>query len=318
MDRRLFLALALTGCGGAPFQSALHPAGPPAARIAELWWIMLAVLGGYTLVVFALLALALLRRPAAPPFGATAFVLVGGVAVPAVILFGLLVASLDATRALQAKRAGMRIEVIGHQWWWEVRYPDLGIVTANEIAMPVGDPVQVELRSKDVIHAFWVPSLHGKVDMLPDHPTWINLLADRAGSYRGQCAEFCGAQHTIMAFDVEAVTGSRFAAWAAVRRASPTVPVDPLRVRGRRAFLGRGCAACHTVAGTSPPTTVGPDLSHFGARATLAAGAVPNTPATLAAWIREPRETKPGSLMPATRLDPDELAALVAYLGGLR
>ena len=313
--------LALFGCTGERSQSALHPAGEPAARIADLWWIMLGVLGIFTLGVFVLLALAVFvqRRegPATPPLGTTAFVLVGGILLPAVILVGLLLASLDATRAIRGPAAAMRIEVIGHQWWWEVRYPDAGIVTANEITLPVGQPVRVDLRSADVIHSFWVPNLHGKMDVMPDHLTRFWLQADRAGAYRGQCAEFCGPQHARMAFEVLATPVAAFDAWVAAQRVEPPPPQEPQRRRGLAVYQAQGCATCHAISGVST-ATAGPDLTHVGSRRTLAAGVVPNTPAKMATWITEPQAIKPGSLMPATPLAPDELEALVAYLEGLK
>jgi cytochrome c oxidase subunit 2 len=311
-------AIALAGCRAGHDQSVLHPAATPAAHIAWLWWAMLGVLGAVTVAVFVLLALAVGRRAgASPPGGASRFVVVGGLVMPALILVPLLVASLVTSRALQRPETDLTIEVIGHMWWWEVRYPDDGIVTANELVVPAGRPVRLVLSAKDVIHSFWVPSLHGKMDLLPDHPNTFWIEAARPGRYRGQCAEFCGVQHARMAFHVEALAPAAFAAWRAARAKPLPAPASPVTARGREVFRATGCGACHAIRGLSTGTQ-GPDLTHMGSRPSVGAGTRPNTPDELARWIRDPQADKPGNHMPASALSEADLQAVAAYLASLK
>lgn len=303
-------------------QSALHPAGPAAERISELWWLMASLLGVAFLAVAALVYLAVRRRAGTdtPPLGTLRFILVGGVAVPLVVSLVLLIDSLGVTRALRLPGTGVTVEVVGHQWWWEVRYPDLGIVTANEIHVPVGRPVRIMLRSADVVHSFWVPNLAGKMDMLPDVINRFWVRADRPGIYRGQCAEFCGLQHARMAFTVEALPPAEFQAWADARRPKPATEAAPPpaeHARGLEVFMASGCATCHTIRGTGATGRVGPDLTHVGSRNTLGAGTVPNTGGDMAGWIANSQKVKPGNLMPRSYLAPADLHALVRYLRSL-
>lgn len=316
------LAALTAGCAAEHPQSALHPASPESREVARLWWVMLAVYGAVTLATFSLLAVALLRRrgdqPGSPPGGSVRFVVVAGIVVPTVILVGMLVHSLRLNAAFRPPRGDFTVRVTGHQWWWEVRYLDQGIVTANELHLPVGAVVRLELTSADVIHSFWVPSLNGKMDALPEHANAFWLRAEAPGVYRGQCAEFCGLQHARMAIDIVAMPPDEFERWVARRRAPRPAPDADEARRGRDVYFAAGCDACHAVQGTSAVATVGPDLTHVGSRRTLGAGTVPNTRGDLAGWITHPQRLKPGNLMPATRLEPDELHALVRYLEGLR
>jgi cytochrome c oxidase subunit 2 len=207
-------------------------------------------------------------------------------------------------------------------WWWEVRYPEQGIVTANEIHVPAGQAVKLELTSVDVIHSFWAPSLHGKRDMIPGLTTTFWIQADQSGVYRGQCAEYCGLQHANMAFVVVALPPDEFAAWmsersAAPARPAPAAPPSPADLpRGLAVFLRAGCAKCHSIRGTPAEGKLAPDLTHIGSRQTLAAGTVPNNRGNLAGWIANPQALKPGAKMPATYLPPEELFDLVSYLEG--
>jgi cytochrome c oxidase subunit 2 len=216
----------------------------------------------------------------------------------------------------------LRVEMIGHQWWWEARYAaDKGrppFVTANQLALPVGRPVVVALKSSDVIHTFWVPNLHGKRDMIPGRDAAIMLRADRAGEYRGQCAEFCGEEHALMAFTVTALSASDYEAWSERERQDARAPADGGLRRGMGIFLGNACAQCHTIRGTPAAGTLGPDLTHLASRASLAAETVANTPENLARWIAQPGLLKPATTMPPTRLPPEDMQALVRYLGSLR
>jgi cytochrome c oxidase subunit 2 len=212
----------------------------------------------------------------------------------------------------------MTIEVVGHQWFWEVRYPGTTAVTANEIHIPVGARVNVVARTADVIHSFWVPQLNRKIDMIPGHTNRIALQAERPGRYRGQCAEFCGAQHAHMGMYVVAEPPQRFKAWLAAQAAPRRAPATPEEQRGERVFLANACAGCHTLRGTSAAGDIGPDLTHVASRSTLAALALPNTPAALTEWVRDPQHAKPGNRMPALHLPDRDLRDVVAYLESLR
>jgi cytochrome c oxidase subunit II len=322
----------LAGCHADHAQSVVHPAGPGAEHIARLWWAMLALLGAVFFATMALTAAALAargparRRPAdrtdaakGPPLGETRFVVVAGIIVPAVILVAMLLLSLRATVALRDPESDLTIRITGFRWWWHVQYPELDIVTANELAIPVGRPVRLELTSADVIHSFWAPNLTGKMDLIPERLNTFWLQADRPGRYRAQCAEYCGLQHAKMALWVIALPEDQFDSWARDRqRPAPEPDTDTLRL-GKEVFFSEpaGCNACHAIRGTDAVADVGPDLTHVRSRLTLGAGTIPNTPETLADWIADPHRFKPGNLMPETRLSPEHLDALVEYLRSL-
>ena len=216
----------------------------------------------------------------------------------------------------------LTIDVTGHQWWWEVVYEDPVphniFRTANELHIPVGQPVRIKLASRDVIHSFWVPNLSGKKDLIPGHKNELLIRADQAGIYRGQCAEFCGLEHAKMALAVVAESAEDFTKWVEHQREAATLPSDSLATTGLAVFQTGPCSRCHTVASTGAAGTVGPDLTHFASRMTLAAGTLPNTRGNLAGWIVDPQTIKPGAKMPANALQPKELQALLAYLGTLK
>jgi len=311
-------AVVLAGCGEE--QSTLLPESDATHSIDTMWWVLLI---GSTIVVavVTLLVLAtLLRRRGSLDEverggGGTTFALVSGAVIPAVVLVALFVyvlSSLDAT-AQPNGRSDLNVEVIGKQWWWEVRYLDQDIVTANEIHIPVGVPVRVVARTADVIHSFWVPRLNRKIDMIPGRRNAILLRADRAGAYRGQCAEFCGLQHANMAFYVIAEPAQRWQRWAARERRPAAA-----RGRGERVFARAGCSGCHTIRGTAADGRVGPDLTHVASRRTLAAATIANDRRRLAEFIRDPQHVKPGNKMPALGLRGRRLDALVDYLESLR
>jgi cytochrome c oxidase subunit 2 len=311
--------------------SVLEPAGIQAASILSLWHLTLVL----CTLVFAAVLLALglaLRRAArarhpspdeAAGRRARRAVAAGAIA-SALLLAGLVAVDILTDRALSRLPASdaLRIELVGHQWWWEAHYRDgdgrTAFSVANELHVPVGRPVVIALKSADVIHSFWVPSLHGKKDMLPGRAAAITLRADREGRFRGQCAEFCGLEHALMALTVTALAPQRYAQWEAQQRRPAAAPAEPQAERGLALFLDAGCARCHTVRGTGAEGALGPDLTHLASRATLGAGTVANERATLAAWIVQPQALKPGSTMPASRLPPEDVRALVAYLEGLR
>ena len=318
------------------FQDALRPAGPQAAQIADLWWLTVGICALVAVVIFAFLLHGLLRAPrtnvAAPadisPLsrheGRLHRGVIWGVSLSTVGLLVLLVASVHTDRALATMdvKDALHIQVTGNQWWWEITYddpdPSRVFVTANEIHIPVKRPVVLSLRSNDVIHSFWVPNLHGKRDLIPGHELTVSLSADQAGTYRGQCAEFCGLQHAFMAFTVVAEAPEAFNAWAEAQRKPAPEPADDLAKRGKALFLSGPCMMCHNIAGTRATARKGPDLTHVASRPTLAAGTLPNTRENLAAWIRDPHSIKPGVNMPANLLVAEDQQALMAYLETLK
>ena len=313
--------------------SPLLPAGPAAARIADLTYVIFGLAAVVFIVVESLLLFAVLRfrraQVSSEPkqiYGNAPLEAVW-TAVPALILAVLLAFTLRTmsavagpARAAPAQGAADAIQVIGHQWWWEVRYPGAQISTANEIHIAVGQPVHVDVSSTDVIHSFWVPQLQGKIDVIPGriNATW--LQADRPGVYRGQCAEFCGDQHARMALLVVADPADQFSAWLEDQQQPAAPPTDPQAQQGVQVFARVGCITCHTIrwGSTGAGGTRGPDLTHVGSRRTLAAGTLPNTPGTMAGWIANPQALKPGSDMPNLNLNGDDLQALLALLEGLR
>jgi cytochrome c oxidase subunit 2 len=321
--------LALGGCRGV--QSALDPAGEQAARVLALGGVGFAISAVvFVLVVVALLAAAFHRRPAghvpAEPraerkHARRVAALVGATVA---VLFAWLVADFMTQRALDApdRPDPLKITVIGKQWWWEVQYHDSvpahQLTTANEIHVPVGRPVLVQLLSTDVIHSFWVPRLQGKRDLIPGYTNRLWIRADRPGRFRGQCAEFCGMQHAHMAFWVVAEPPAAFDAWYRRQLAPAAPPADSTRRFGEHVFLSSSCVMCHTIRGTPTGGRNGPDLTHVGSRLTLGAGTVPNVPGHLGGWVVDPQGIKPGSQMPPNQLRPEELRALIAYLEGLQ
>jgi cytochrome c oxidase subunit II len=241
-----------------------------------------------------------------------------------IILFVFLVLDLSVGRAITRNPGpeALQVRVTGHQWWWEVQYrdslPQNWATTANEIHVPVGRPVVFELRSTDVIHSLWPPNLNGKRDLIPGNENSIWFQADSAGVYRGQCAEFCGHQHAKMGFLVIAEPQDSFRTWLAAQRDTAMTPTDSIALRGQEVFLSSSCVMCHTIAGTPAGSRIGPDLTHLASRRTIAAGTLPNTRGNLAGWIVNPQAIKPGVRMPSTRLDSDDLQALLTYLETLK
>jgi cytochrome c oxidase subunit 2 len=319
----------------APFQDALRPAGPQAAHIYDLWVIMLVVCSVVFAAIFVAFVVALVRAPraserTAPDVAAIRseerrpFLVVSvGLALSAVGLIGLIVASVLTDRALAALplKDGMVIEVTAHQWWWELVYEDHApsrvFRTANELHVPVGRPVLLKLKSDDVIHSFWVPNLHGKKDLIPGRTSTMSFRADQPGVYRGQCAEFCGHQHAKMAFLVIAHEPSEYERWAEAQRQPAKEPASELQKRGQEVFLSSPCIMCHTIEGTLAQAKVAPDLTHLASRSTIAAGTLPNTRGHLGGWILDPQSVKPGVAMPPVALAAQDLHALLDYLASL-
>lgn len=253
---------------------------------------------------------------------ASGIILVLGGATTVTVL-ALSVVSYGAQRTVFANDPDpVTVKLTGHQWWWEVQYqadsPHLSFTTANEIRVPVGRPVTVQLESADVIHSFWVPSLTGKMDLITGQQNSVQFTAKTPGIYRGQCAEFCGAQHAHMAFTVRALPADEYGRWRDHQNQSAPRPSDPLSIRGEQLFRGKGCGLCHTIRGTLAGGQLGPDLTHIAARETIGAGTLPQTPGNLAAWISDPQHIKPGNLMPKMSLRSDEMIAVLHYLEQLQ
>lgn len=321
------MGLALAGCGSP--QSMLTTHSKPAHDIALLWWWML----GAAFVVFfgavSLLFIAYLRRkvPGMPFFGereaaAQGAVVLFGIVVPLVALVALFgiadVYLVGETSAPDPRTTSMTINVIGHQWWWEVRYDGTRAITANEIHIPIDTRVNLVATTADVIHSFWVPALNRKIDMIPGRRNRILLEANQPGVYRGQCSQFCGFQHAHMAMKVFAQRPARFRAWLANQETPAVTPTGAAAQAGQRQFMNDQCASCHYIAGTAAQGFVGPDLTHLATRTTLAANEIPNTPYWLARWIHNPQAIKPGVRMPDLGLGRRQISDLVAYLDELK
>ena len=323
--------LALGGCG-APWQSALDPHGPQADHIGHLMGLFTAVCTAVWLMVLAVALATFLRRRSAmaepskpddPSERRSTIAVSIAIGATVVIITALTILSFFATRGLTAGGPdALVLRVRGYQWWWEVTYtdarPDRVFTVANEIHVPVGRPVRVLLEAPDVIHSFWVPSLAGKQDLIPGRDNEITITAERAGVYRGQCAQFCGLQHAHMAFLVMAEPPTDFAAWEAAQLKPGAEPASDEAAAGRRIFLSKPCVACHTIMGTPASGTLGPDLTHVGSRRTIAAGLLDTTRGSIAAWIADPQTIKPGNNMPMVPLTGDELRAVSAYMASLQ
>lgn len=299
----------------------LDPAGPYAEPVTTLAWALM--LGGTVvlLIVLAALGVALFGSQSLKRrLGGEKAIWIGGFAFPVIVLTGLLIWGLWLTSHLSAHRltgGEMRVRVIGEMWWWRVHYLDAQgretLRDANELHIPTGQPVLLELQAADVIHSFWVPRLGGKMDMIPGRTNRLLIQADRPGVYKGQCAEYCGGPHALMGFLVIAHAPKDFARWQASRR---PVPADgAIAARGAKLFLSSGCAACHVIRGTSANGLAGPDLTHVGSRRSLGAGILPNNPGTMAGWIADSQAIKPRNRMPAYhQFSGEELQAISAYL----
>ena len=300
----------------------LDPAGPFAGSITTLAWALIGMAGIVLLVVIAALWVALFgKRSTRERLGGERVIWIGGIAFPVVVLTALLVWGLSLTSHLSSAISGdeMRVRVTGEMWWWRVSYLDGEgrevMRDANEIHIPTGQPVVVELQSADVIHSFWVPRLSGKLDMIPGRRNAMRIQADEPGVYGGQCAEYCGGPHALMGFVVVAHAPEDFARWRQARLAPPAPPATQLAQRGAALFASSGCAACHRIAGTDANGIAGPDLTYVGSRRTLGAGILPNNRGTMIGWIANAQAIKPGNRMPSySVLSGDELQALAVYL----
>jgi cytochrome c oxidase subunit II len=324
------LACALTpaGCGGSR-QSTLAPKSGPAHDISTLWWWMLVVAGivfaGAVVLIF--VSWVRRRREGLPLLGQReqltgGLVVLFGMVIPVVVLVAVFIVGnlvvLPGTDAPKASSTSMTIQVIGHQWWWEVRYPGTSAVTANEIHIPAGTRVNTVVTTADVIHSFWVPELNRKVDTIPNHPNRVLLYASKPGQYRGQCAEFCGVQHANMGLKVFVDRPDQFRGWLADMARPAPAPVTAGQRAGQKVFLSNACASCHQLRGTAARGVIGPDLTHLATRSTLAALTIPDNAASLSQWISDPQHVKPGNRMPGLNLSAAQYLDLVQYLESLR
>ncbi len=330
MTPRLILgpvAVTMTACSGV--QNPLNPAGPQASAIASLTWLFIGVcVVAYVLTLGAAAWAIARKRDASDDSAATSRRLgwVIGIAtgVVAVILVILTVSSVVAGRGLLSPSApgAITVNVVGHQWGWDFSYDDVSpnqvFSSPNELHIPVGIPVVLKAESRDVIHSFWVPNLHGKRDLIPGFATHTWIQADKPGVYRGQCAEFCGHQHAHMAFRVVAEPMDEFLRWIENQRRGAPQPANDVQKRGHDVFMQGPCVMCHTIRGTAAGSRFGPDLTHVASRQTIAAGTLPTTRGHLAGWITNSQSIKPGNRMPPNSLSGDDLQALLTYLETLR
>lgn len=324
-------ALALTGCGHP--QSMLSPEGPASEHIARLSWFIIDLFLAVIVIMWVLIAWMSLRRRGTferhEPFdagGGQNWIHIGGFAIPFVILAVVFILGLTLMSSFPLHgHAGTppEMRITGHQWWWEVQYlqgpDDRHFMTADEIHIPVGKPVDIDLGSDDVIHSFFVPSLHGKVDLIPGQLNRIRIQASRAGVFRGQCAEYCGAQHAHMVLLVVADPPAKYDAWRAAQLRPAAQAVTDQEMHGQQLFMARPCALCHTIRGTLAGGRIGPDLTHFGSRLGIASNAYVNNEANLEAWVTHAQALKPEVVMPdITQFTGTELQDLAAYLRQLQ
>ena len=315
--------------------SPLNPQGPAATHLANLWWVMLGFGSTVFLLVVVLLFAAILRRRRATsettpehirPDEGRNWPILGGILLPLIvigIIFGYNIYTLAAVENPSVKPE-VQIEVVGRRWWWEVKYPEDGVTTANEIHIPVGVPVEIKLQTADVIHSFWVPELHGKMDLIPTRINKIVIQADQPGVYRGECAEFCGLQHAHMGLMVVAQSQADYDSWVSAQQQPAAEPTDPTAVQGQQVFVSTGCVFCHTVRGLEDKdidrssVDLGPDLTHLDSRLTIAGASLEKNKGNLAGWIIDAQHVKPGSLMPQmNNIGSEQLQALLAYLESL-
>lgn len=356
MTRRSLLliasALALAGCGP---QGYLHPAGPAGHDLAAVGWLAIVLLSAASIITWAIIGWMAVRKRGtfaehapADQGGGQRWIVIGGVAFPVVVLTVLFVATLTTLREFPMAHVQMDepdIRVTGHQWWFDAEYlpggsicgsaaDDIGkraaalpegqrasfvVHAPTQIHIPVGKPVEIELVSHDVIHSFWVPKLHGKVDLIPGQKNRVRIQADQPGVYEGECGEYCGVQHAHMRLTVVAQPVEQYVGWLN-RQREPAAPSADAHVQaGRQVFERAACALCHRVRGTPAQGLVGPELTHVGSRQRIAGGTLPNTTANLEAWVTDAQSLKPGAQMPSLRqFKGEELRDLVAYLQSLK
>ncbi|UWZ86676.1 cytochrome c oxidase subunit II [Occallatibacter riparius] len=335
------MLVALAGCH--TVQSTFDPHGPAAERISHLSLFMTVLFLVITAIMWLLFAIAFYKRRGdltehAPidTGGGEMWIAVGGIAIPLIVLSVLFVWGLALLRAfpihgmhggpshaMMAHSMKPAILIVGHQWWWEIHYlsddPSMEVTTANELHLPVGKPVNIRLETRDIMHSFWVPALHGKVDLIPGQPNYLRIEAAQPGEYQGQCAEYCGAEHARMRILAIAQTPNEYEAWLAGQRQPGNEPATEAAKAGQKIFLAGPCSMCHTVRGTQAGGNVAPDLTHIGSRQMIAANYYRNNDAYLEAWITHAQSLKPQTQMPnLTHFTGEQLADLTAYLRQLQ
>jgi cytochrome c oxidase subunit II len=318
-------------------QTSLNPAGPAAAHIEHTFALIFWITGTVYLLTLAVLVYFVWRRrctldamPEPQPttddgdrFAIRA--VAGAITLTVLLLFVMLISSFMTSRRLgkMNEQQALTIDVYGHQWWWEVQYPNQAepyrmVTTANEIHVPVGTLIRIHGTSRDVIHSFWAPNIQGKRDLMPGYNTDVLMQVDKPGRWRGQCAEYCGLQHAHMSFYMVAESQKDFDNWMTAQAQSSVAPTNAQTAHGQQVFLTHACVLCHTIRGTTAGSRVGPDLTHLASRSTIAAGMLPNTVGNLAGWILNAQSLKPGSRMPPNQISGPDLQDLLAYLETLR
>jgi cytochrome c oxidase subunit II len=325
----------LLSCGGR--QSAVDAAGIQAERLESLWWLFFWVCAAVYVIVMVALSIAFFRsdrvgagsapelRPDAAREARAGYTIQAAVGMTVVVMFVFMFVSFRTGRAINTlSQSGeqLSIKITGNQWWWNVEYqdpiPSNNITTANELHLPVGRTVKLELQSNDVIHSIWLPNMHGKKDLIPNYPTTIYFRPDKTGTYSGQCAEFCGYQHAKMRFIVVVESPEEFEAWRAAQQQTPQPPTDARQKLGQQIFLTSTCTQCHTVQGTNANGRVGPNLTHVASRQYIGAGSLENTREHLKRWISDPQSIKPGIRMPMNTYSEEDLEAVVSYIESLK
>lgn len=312
----------------AEVRSPFSPASPQASLIADLFWFIVAIaaiifVGVVGAIIYATVTFRQREGRAAAQFTGSLPIEVAWTAVPALILivvFYLTVRTMvDLEVPTGASTSGDPIEiaVAGHQWWWQFDYPNEKITTANEFHVPVGEPVILHLRSDNVLHSFWIPELNGKTDLIPGHDRTMWFTPRQTGTFLGQCAEFCGIQHTWMQIRLVVQSPAEYAAWVRDQQRPAALP-SGLAAEGQRVFMQQTCQSCHAIAGTAANGNTGPNLTHMASRATIGAGVLANTTENMQRWLRNPQEVKPGNLMPNSKLTEEQVRALTAYMESLR
>lgn len=318
----------LVGCSPVP-QTTVFPLSDQARMIQELYVLIFWLAMFVFVVVEAVLIYSVIRYRRRSPdevphqlHGNTRLEIAWTIA-PAIVLafIGVPTISTIFQASQPAPADALHVRVVGHQWWWEFQYPELNVVTANEVHLPGGRPVRFDLESADVIHSFWIPRLGGKLDVVPNHVNQLVITPDPVQStttYLGQCVEFCGEQHANMKLRAVVHPADQFDAWVRSQQAAAAAPTSDEARRGMEVFMRSACIGCHTIAGTPAQGKVGPDLTHVGGRQTIAAGMIDNTPENLARWLRNPQDVKPGNKMPNLNLSEQDISLLVAYLESLK
>ena len=323
----ILTTVVLQACSGDYPQSALHPSSDSATRLDDLfdqifWWAV-----GVFVVVEGVLVYTIIKfreRPDGPrPKEIHGHILmeIGWTLAPALILVAIAIPTVQTIFIIDRPTTdedALVVEAIGRQWWWEFRYPELGIVTANEAHVPVGRTVDLRLRTADVLHSFWIPRLAGKRDLVPGNENQLWFKPDSVGVFWGQCAEYCGTAHAWMGMRMIVDEPGDFEAWAEANAGGATPDATPQARAGQGVFMANACVSCHAVRGTQAVAQFGPDLTHFGSRLTIASGVLENNAENLRRWLDSTQHVKPGNLMPEVELTPEQIDQLVAYLGSLR